>query len=255
MNNIAFVIGNGKSRKNFPLKYLKGKGNVIGCNALYRDTYVKNKLDLPDYLVAIDPTIIEEIKQSEFPQQRFHVPPEEEQWEPVDYHLEMSGIDKRGLMINNPGLMEQITTPRSNAGMNAMQLAIRKGAKQIFALGFDFILSTDESTSNMYYGTNAYGPETAAGHSDSVNRCKYMNWFAQQNPDISFIFVIQKQEPLRLNPLTSDNLRGMFYEEFMQEVLQLPEPESAKVKNLDLKVETYESDKVATSTGWIKYAD
>ena len=73
----GFVIGNGRSRRNFQLERLKGHGIVVGCNALYRDTYVKNKWDLPDYLVAIDPTIIEEIKESEFPQQRFVVPPEE----------------------------------------------------------------------------------------------------------------------------------------------------------------------------------
>lgn len=228
MTERAFVIGNGRSRSNFQLKYLKGKGTVFGCNALYRDTFVKNNWDLPDYLVAIDEKIITEIESSNFPSQRFHVPPVEEQYEPVDYHLELSGIDKRGLMINNPGLMEQIQTPRSNAGMNAMKLAIKKGARQIFALGFDFILATDESTTNMYKGTNAYGPETAAGHADSVNRTKYMNWFAEQNRDVSFIFVMKNKQPLRLNPLTANNLRGMFYEEFEKEVLELPEPEMPK---------------------------
>lgn len=229
MTERAFVIGNGKSRRNFQLKYLKGKGTVFGCNALYRDTFIKNNWDLPDYLVAIDPNIITEIESSNFPSQRFIVPPQEEQFEPVDYHLELSGIDKRGLMQNNPGLVEQIQTPRSNAGMNAMAEAIKKGAKQIFLLGFDFILATDESTTNMYEGSNAYGPETAAGHADSVNRTKYMNWFTARNPDVSFVFVMEdKKEPLRLNPLTSNNLRGMFYEEFEKEVLEFPEPEMPK---------------------------
>lgn len=239
----GFVIGNGRSRRNFQLEKLKGHGVVVGCNALYRDTYVKNKWDLPDYLVAIDPTIIEEIKESEFPQQRFVVPPEEEQWEPVDYHLEMSGIDKRGLMLNNPGLMEQITTPRSNAGMNAMQLAIRKGAKTVYLLGFDFILATDQSTSNLYEGTHAYGPETAAGHSDSVNRTKYMNWFAERNPDVAFVFVLlQTDKQLNLNPITASNIRGMFYKEFTEEVLgQKKTLEGGKLKP---KIEETPIDKI-----------
>ena len=233
MTERVFVIGNGKSRKKFELRHLKGKGTVYGCNALYRDTYIKNNWDLPDYLVAIDPNIITEIESSNFPSQRFIVPPMAEQFEPVDYHLELSGIDKRGLMQNNPGLMEQITTPRSNAGMNAMAESIRRGAKQVYLLGFDFILATDESTTNVYEGTNAYGPETAAGHADSVNRTKYMNWFASKNHDVSFIFVLENKQPLRLNPLNEPNLRGMFYEEFKQEVLQMVDEPRTKVKNID----------------------
>lgn len=234
MTERAFVIGNGKSRRHFQLKRLKGKGTVYGCNALYRDTFVKNNWDLPDYLVAIDDKIITEIESSNFPSQRFIVPPAEEQFEPVDYHLELSGIDKRGLMINNPGLMEQIQTPRSNAGMNAMKEAIKKGARQVYLLGFDFILATEDSTTNVYEGTNAYGPETAAGHADSVNRTKYMNWFASKNHDVAFIFVMENKQPLRLNPLNEPNLRGMFYEEFEKEVLQLPKEELPRVKNLDI---------------------
>ena len=45
---IAFIIGNGVSRKPIDLHQLKGEGTIFGCNALYRD--------FPDYdyLVSID---------------------------------------------------------------------------------------------------------------------------------------------------------------------------------------------------------
>jgi len=35
--NTTFVIGNGESRRIFPIEQLKGKGIIYGCNAIYRD--------------------------------------------------------------------------------------------------------------------------------------------------------------------------------------------------------------------------
>lgn len=51
----VFLIGNGSSRKNFDLERLRGKGTIIGCNALYRDFS-------PDLLIAIDAKILTELK-------------------------------------------------------------------------------------------------------------------------------------------------------------------------------------------------
>ena len=64
----AFIIGNGLSRKKFKLEKLIGQGCIFGCNALYRDF-------TPDYLVAIDHKIIAEINNSDYPKNRFIVPP------------------------------------------------------------------------------------------------------------------------------------------------------------------------------------
>ena len=50
----VFLIGNGKSRKDFDLERLRSIGTIIGCNALYRD------FD-PDILVAIDSKMINEL--------------------------------------------------------------------------------------------------------------------------------------------------------------------------------------------------
>ena len=55
----VFLIGNGKSRKDFDLERLRPIGTIIGCNALYRD------FD-PDILVSIDSKMLNEITKSSY---------------------------------------------------------------------------------------------------------------------------------------------------------------------------------------------
>ena len=193
MEKIAFIIGNGPSRKNFDLKKLKGKGTVFGCNALYRDF---PKHDLPDYLVAIDDPIIEEIKKSSYPQDRFIVPPEDEQYEDPQY---------------NP-----YARYRSNAGVNAMFEAMKKGHNVLYCLGFDFMLRNPKrSLGNMYDGTNAYGIETRSRYTDNLNRVKYMQFLAHKYNRVKFKFVVprygNKDEYHNLN---AKNVFGVFYDSF-----------------------------------------
>ena len=52
--SIAFVIGNGTSRKPIDLNQLKTFGKIYACNAVYREMN-------PDYLVAVDSKMITEI--------------------------------------------------------------------------------------------------------------------------------------------------------------------------------------------------
>lgn len=54
-----FLIGNGKSRKDFDLERLRGIGTIIGCNALYREF-------APDLLVIIDAKMLRELKSSTY---------------------------------------------------------------------------------------------------------------------------------------------------------------------------------------------
>lgn len=182
--DVAYIIGNGTSRKGFDLDLLREKGTSFGCNALYRDWE-------PDFLVAIDDKIIEEINMSSFPWQRFIVPPWTECYEPAEF---------------NP------RQPRSNAGMNAMIEAIKREKTQLICLGFDFMSKQPEQcTSNIYEGTNAYGPETHASYEDSVNRIKYMNWFAHQNKEVQFVFVFNEGVELNTKYVTADNISTMTY--------------------------------------------
>lgn len=190
----AFIIGNGPSRKDYPLEKLKDKGTMFGCNALYRDFYKKH--DLPHYLVAIDEKIITEIEHSDYPSSRFIVPPFKEQFEPQDYR---------------PGVQT-----RSNAGMNACFEAIKRGHNEIYLLGFDFIIANkDIATGNLYDGTNGYEMETRATFSDSIARVKFFDWFANKHNNIDFYIVIP--EGSDVHPLRSDNVRGLHYKDLFDD--------------------------------------
>ena len=191
----AFIIGNGKSREQLDLQRLIGQGCTFGCNAMYRD--FKPDYILPDYLVAIDPLLIEEIKNSDFPKDRFIEPPFAEQFEPAEC---------------NPA------RPRSNAGMNAMLEAIKKGFSTLYMFGFDFILDDPTfSVQNLYDGSNGYGPETRASYNDNINRSMYMTYIAQKNPNVNFKFVLPRDQN-KIHTINSNNVTGMYYESFDPEM-------------------------------------
>ena len=158
----AFIIGNGKSRSNFDLNLLKEYGTIFGCNALYRD------FD-PDYLVAIDSKMKQEIVDSNYNRDKVIFPIDDECWEPAEYNK---------------------SRPRSNAGMNAILEAIKKGHTEIVCLGFDFLLHDNmASISNIYDGTSSYEENVRCSLSDSRNRMGYLGYVIEKNTDINFTFV------------------------------------------------------------------
>lgn len=59
MKKVAFVLGNGTSRKSIDLTQLKGKGTIYGCNALYRE------FD-PDFLIAVDTKMVLELNKAQY---------------------------------------------------------------------------------------------------------------------------------------------------------------------------------------------
>jgi hypothetical protein len=178
MSDVAIIIGNGKSREQIELSNLVGKGTIYGCNALYRD------FDGYDYLVAIDDRMIDEIKTTEkrlTGQAIF--PPENERY-------------------------EETTGRRSNAGMNAMREAIRRGADTLYCLGFDFILAGADSVLNVFGGTKNYEPETQMGLMEAgYHRMQYLEWFAMQYPEVRFVFVIPDDGQVK--PIDAPNIVGM----------------------------------------------
>ena len=184
-DDVAFIICNGESRQGFDLDLLKNKGTSFGCNALYR---VWN----PDYIVSIDQGITSEIFDSEWPAEKHIVPPYIEQFEPKEF---------------NP------SQPRSNAGMNAMIEAIKKGYKQLYVLGMDFVIDEEGyQMSNIFDGTDNYGMETRATMNDQINRMNYLSWFCRKHNDISFKFVIPR-DVKRLRAFDAGNVTGLFYDQ------------------------------------------
>ena len=186
--NRAFIIGNGKSREGFDLEQLRPHGTIYGCNALYRDFK-------PDYLIAIDTPITEEIMKSDFPKDRFIHPEMEEQFEHPEF---------------NP-----FSRFRSNAGMNAMIEALRHGKRELMCLGFDFIINNNFATSNIYNGSNAYGPETRTSIADNIRRVNYLDWFARKNHVAHIKMILPRLKDLRVHRVEARNLKGMFIDELV----------------------------------------
>jgi hypothetical protein len=171
-NNPAFIIGNGESRRNFDLNDIKGVAPIYGCNALYRDFS-------PDWLVAVDEGVIDEINSSNFPKESTLFPRSKaEEYEPADMH---------------PGRNRY---PRNNSGMYAMQRAIEKDHTVLLCLGFDFLINDSYlSCTNLFAGTKNYGAETHANFEDNAGRIRYLEWFARKNKDVVFIFVLEDLFP------------------------------------------------------------
>ena len=187
MEGIAFIIGNGPSRTQVDLEKLVGQAPIYGCNALYRN------FNGWDYLVAIDDGMIEELRKVRKDNGILIIPPEEERWESPEY-----SPNRR----------------RSNAGMNAMLEAIRREAPngeevELYCLGFDFILQGDSSVANIYDGTDNYGPETRANKIDNIYRCQYLEWFTNQHPNITFTFMLPRNETFYTFRAIHDNLCGI----------------------------------------------
>ena len=59
MADVAFVLGNGESRKGIEINDLMEKGKVYACNGVYRT-------HRPDYLVAVDPKMLLEIAEGDY---------------------------------------------------------------------------------------------------------------------------------------------------------------------------------------------
>jgi len=185
---IAFVIGNGPSRKPVDLHDLHyTSGLTFGCNALYREC---KQLD---FIVAIDDGMIKELQGADLGATELVIPPEDERWEHPEFN-----VNRR----------------RSNAGMNAMSEAITQGCNILYCLGFDFLLGGEASVDNIFKGTKNYGKETAANVSDNNHRARYLEWFAKRNPDIQFVMVVPDGEQTIMS-IDGDNIFGMAMDTFL----------------------------------------
>ena len=189
--NTAFIIGNGTTRKEFDLSRLKSYGTIYGCNALYRD-FPDNSI--PDFLVAIDDGILTEIEGSTFPSTRVVIPPIDERWDPAESNK---------------------ARPRSNAGMNAMREAIKAGYDQLIGRGFDFMIAdSDISISNLYEGTDNYGPNTRAKDYENPARLNYLQWLVSNNPKVDFIFIFPSD--LTISKIHGKNVYYNSYENLLK---------------------------------------
>ena len=171
--SIAFVIGNGLSRKNIDLKTLNG--TTIGCNAIYRSF-------MPDHLVMVDERMVKELLEvKDFTKyNKVYLQPKFK----TKYNEE--GLDFKEIP---PG---SIYGSATDSGLAAFRLAVLKRYKTIYLLGFDFAYNTSKGeTNNIYAGTNGYSSYYPANKLKS-SVIKLLMKECTMYKDVSFIRVIEE---------------------------------------------------------------
>ena len=190
-NKTAFVLGNGTSRLRLNLPELRGRGTIIGCNALYRE------FD-PDYLVAVDTKMVNEIIAA-------------------GYHKDHQVWTNPNKGINSKKNINFFSPHRGwSSGPTALWFACNLGHKEVYFFGFDY-QGNNGKFNNVYADTFNYKKS-----SDSATY--FGNWLNQtertikENRGISFYRVA---DPSSFVPdkLKTDvpNLRHITFEEFDQQ--------------------------------------
>jgi hypothetical protein len=185
----AFVLGNGTSRKEINPQELKEHGTVYGCNALYRE------FD-PDYLVAVDVKMINEINASGY-QHDHNV------W--TNFNRAYKDYEGFNYFEKSKGW---------SSGPTALWLASQHEEREIYILGFDYQgLKNGKLLNNLYADTKNYkkSNETATF---------YGNWLRQTEqvikdyPHIKYYRVIAQDNftPKQLNNFR--NFSTIFIEDF-----------------------------------------
>lgn len=156
---IAFVVGNGISRRHVSLPHLKTHGTVYACNAVYREFE-------PDVLVATDRPISTAIQES-------------------GYALRKTFYTRRPL--ENLGA-QPLPKPYFgySSGPNALGLACSAGHTRIYLLGFDMGPAQDQRFNNMYAGTEFY-KSTDSAPTYTGNWVRQMSQVFSDFPQVEFI--------------------------------------------------------------------
>ena len=191
-STVAFVIGNGTSRKPINLHKLKPFGQIYGCNALYRE------FD-PDYLVAVDTKMVNEINAVGW--QLTH-----EVWtNPNRVYKDFNKFN-----YFDPSL-------EWSSGPTALHLASEeeRNHNEIYILGFDYKgTKVNNKINNIYANTKNYktSEDTATYHG---NWARQTGIVIQKNPNKRYIRVASKEDSyLPDNLKVWGNLHHMSIEEF-----------------------------------------
>ena len=191
MKKIAFVLGNGTSRKSIDLKQLKSKGTTYGCNALYREFQ-------PDYLVAVDTKMILEINKAKY--QHGHCV-----WtNPNRAYHQMTGFN-----FFNP-------SKGWSSGPSALHLASGHNNSEIYILGFDYI-GIGDKVNNIYADTPNYkkSHDKATYHGNWLKQtCITCQKFSQKR----YIRVLGENAFIPKEFSKIDNLSHITVEEFKKKL-------------------------------------
>lgn len=186
---IAFVLGNGTSRKSVNLDEIQKIGKIYGCNALYRSF-------APDYLIAVDVKMILEINKS--------------------------GYQKKNEVWTNPNRafdsMKNFNyfqpSKGWSSGPTALWLASQHNYDVIYILGFDYRgLNNGTKFNNIYADTPNY-KKSQDGATFFGNWLRQTKSVVQTNQNIRYVRVIVNGNycPEELN--TFNNFSTMEIQDF-----------------------------------------
>jgi hypothetical protein len=199
MAEVAFVLGNGESRKGIDIDDLKKHGTVFACNGVYRT-------DKPDFLIAVDPKMVLEIAES-------------------DYLLQNKVYSNFNAQYNkNPKILDHVQWFKPSLGWSsgptALRMACDRGFKEIYILGFDYQGLSEGGKNNRFKVNNLFkdsrnykkGNEQATFFGNWMNQTQKC---LQDDPDVKFHRVIPKDwfQPKDLQ--WKDNIDHPSTEEFL----------------------------------------
>lgn len=186
--NIAFVLGNGKSRQAVNVDQLKRTGMVYSCNASYRDF-------TPDVLVATDKGISEEIQNS--------------------------GYATRHLFYTRKPLanLGAHRIDKSVYGFSSGPIAIYYAAKDhdyVYFLGFD--LGGIQGKFNNIYADSQWYKKSSESETFAGNWVNQISKIIQEHTNTRFIRVTGPESTVISNFFKFKNFTEMSIEHFLLEI-------------------------------------
>lgn len=185
--NTAFVLGNGTSRSSLKLENLRSVATVYACNALYREYD-------PDYLIAVDVKMVNEIVSS-------------------GYHMQHQVWTNPNKGVSTKSHLHFFAPHKGwSSGPTALWFASQHGYRNIYIFGFDY-QGLGGKFNNVYSDTFNYKRS-----SDSATF--FGNWLNQtttvvrENRNINYFRVIEPGNfiPEKLSGLP--NIQHITYSDF-----------------------------------------
>ena len=198
MSKVAFVLGNGESRKGIQIEDLKKHGTVFACNGVYRT-------DRPDFLVAVDPKMMMEIGETDY----------------VVHNKVYSNYNVQ--YEKNQKILDHVQWFKPSLGWSsgptALRLALDQGSTEVYMLGFDY-KGFDKDTKHLNKFNNLY-KDTRNYKKSTDEATFYGNWMSQTKrclqdfKDVKYIRVIPAGWFAPKDLLWQDNLTNIIIADFL----------------------------------------
>ena len=199
MSDIAFVLGNGESRKGIKIDDLKKHGTVFACNAVYRT-------ETPDFLITVDPKMLLEIAETDY----------------MIKHQVWSNFNAQYNKVQR--ILDHVKWFQPSLGWSsgptALRMACERKFSEIYILGFDYQGHKDEKKANRHRFNNLY-KDTRNYKKSTDDNTFYGNWMNQTKrclqdfKDVKFVRVTLKGGFQPKDLVWNKNLKHIIIEEFL----------------------------------------